>query len=354
MGRVFMKITSKTPGKIILMTIFAALTACMLSGCSEIAEDGSGIPLWGPFRFQVELTDEQVRWLLLTETILIILLILLIILLITMFHRYQSVSKRVIESKMRERALTEENEMLNRLDQAKTEFLQNMSHDLKTPLTVISTSVLNVIDMLDFEYSKEEMMESLILAQSEIIRVSRVMDNALKHTALQSDRPSTEPINMPRFLRKIEKTYNAYLYKNGNTLKIQVSKTLPNARFNVDTLFNIFSNLISNANRYTRRGVITISVELIEKKPSQAHRFIEITVNDTGMGVDPEILPIIFNRGVSKTKSGLGLPICKSAIETFGGTIRIDSVYGKGTKVVFTIPVYEESTSDTEGSSEAV
>jgi len=241
----------------------------------------------------------------------------------------------------------EENEMLNRLDRTKTEFLQNMSHDFKTPLTVISTSVLNAMDMLDYDYDKEELRESLSLAQGEIKRVSRVLDNAIKQTAMQSDRLGTEPINLARFLRKVEKTYREYLHKHGNTLKIQIPKTLPQACCNADTLLNIFSNLISNASRYTRKGVIIISAEMAEEGPAKEseRRYIAITVSDSGMGVDPDILPDIFKRGTSATenRTGLGLPICKAAVESFGGTITIESEKDKGTKVTFTLPVYEEN-----------
>ena len=340
-----MGIISKTTGKLVLIAITSAITTFTLSGCFILTEDELEISLRGLLRIQDGLTEGQVRWILLAETFLIIFLILLVILIIAVFRRYRRVARRALEAKMRERRLMEENQMLNRLNSAKTEFLQNMSHDFKTPLTVISTSVLNAMDMLDYEYDKEELRESLSLAQSEIKRVSRTLDSAIRETALQSDRPSTEQINLARFLRHIEKTYRIYLSKHGNTLRIKMPKTLPDVHCSADTLQNIFSNLISNANRYTRKGVITISAEMTEEDPAQARssRFITLAVRDSGMGVDPEILPDIFKRGVSKNKSGLGLPICKTAIESFGGTIAINSVYGKGTKVTFTVPVYEET-----------
>jgi len=331
-----------------ILAVIAALTFVVTqTGCFILTEDELEISLRGLLRIQDGLTESQVRWILFIETMMIIFLILLIVLITTIFRRYRRVSKRIAAVKRRERALMEENEMLNRINIARTEFLQNMSHDFKTPLTVIGTSVINAMDMLDYEYDVEELRESLILAQSEIIRISRVLDKAVKQTALLSNRPGTEPIHLARFLRKVVKTYDAYLDKNGNALITQLPKALPYARCNADTLLNIFSNLISNANRFTRDGVITISAEITDEQLKQdpGSRFITIKVSDTGKGIEPDVLPNIFKRGVSSAdRTGLGLSICKAAIESFGGTITIDSEYGKGTDVIFTIPVNDDST----------
>jgi len=343
MGCKFQKIQKIIP--VIIASLAFVITQ---TGCFILTEDELEISLRGLLRLQDGLTETQVRWILFVETMMIIFLILLIILITTIFRRYRKVSKRIAVIRRRERALMEENEMLNRLNITKTEFLQNMSHDFKTPLTVIGSSVINAMDMLDYEYDVEELRESLILAQSEIIRISRVLDKAVKQTALLSSRPKTEPIHLARFLRKVGKTYNAYLDKNGNTLKIHVQKTLPYARCNADTLLNIFSNLISNANRFTRDGVITISAEVTDEQLKQepGNRYLTVIVSDSGMGIEPDVLPDIFKRGVSSAdRTGLGLSICKTAIESFGGTITIDSEYGKGTTVIFTIPVNEDDVS---------
>lgn len=339
-----MSIIFKTHGKIILITLIIILMTSILSGCFILTEDELEISLRGLLRIQEGLTESQVRWILIAEAFLIIFLILLVILITAIFRRYRRAAERIHEAKKREQMLMEENEMLNRLNLTKTEFLQDMSHDFKTPLTVIGTSVINAIDMLDYELDIEELRESLILAQSEIIRISRVMDKATKQIALQSDRISTEPIYLARFLRRVEKTYDAYLSRQGNILKTQIPKSLPYAYCNTDTLLNIFSNLISNANRYTRDGVITISAEMTEEqyKLKPGSRYITITVSDTGTGIEEDVLPDIFKRGLSTTseRTGIGLSICKTAIESFGGTIEIDSEYGKGTTVTFTVPAY--------------
>ena len=67
---------------------------------------------------------------------------------------------------------------------------------------------------------------------------------------------------------------------------------------------------------------------------------VTVTVSDNGEGVKPELLPHIFERGVSDGGTGLGLPICKEVIDAHNGKIFIESEYGMGTAVTFTLPVY--------------
>jgi len=319
---------SKTVAKTILIIVITVFTAGILSGCANTEVNEA----------------TEFRWVIFVESILIMILVVLVVLLLVFQKRYKRVAKRATEADMRERSLKEENEMLSHLDRMKTEFLQNMSHDFKTPLTIISTTLFNAADMLNYELDKDELKESLDLAQSEVKRMARIIDNAMKQTILYNERKNLESIDLTRFLKKLEKTYRVYLSRHGNSLKVQVPKTLPEACYNSDVLLNIFSNLISNANRYTRKGTITISAEMAEDqiKHESGRKYISIAVKDTGMGVDPMILPNVFKRGASSKQTGLGLNICKSTVESFGGIISMESKQGVGTTVTFTIPSYAE------------
>jgi signal transduction histidine kinase len=101
-------------------------------------------------------------------------------------------------------------------------------------------------------------------------------------------------------------------------------------------LGQLVSNLLSNAGRHTKNGEITISLT------QEGNRLIT-TVADTGEGIDPAMLPRIFERGASGDGStGYGLSICKTVVETHGGEIRIESEPGKGTAARFTLPIRGE------------
>jgi len=347
------KETTDTSGKFLSVIFIATLMIGVISGCVEIVNP----PIYTIRRlFGVPegLTETQTEWILIGETILVVFLALLIVLLIALFNRYRKTEKRAIEAGIRERILVRENEVLDRLNRTKTEFFQNMSHDFKTPLTVISTSILNAVDLLDYEMNKEEMRDSLNLAQSEIMRMSRIVDGALRHAALHSNRQIAEQVDLALLLRKVVKTYHAFLERNGNGLSISIPNSLPYVYGNSDTLLNVFSNLITNANRHTRRGRIRIYAEIIEqkRKKSDSRKFVSVTVSDNGTGVNPEIIDNIFLRGASESGTGLGLSICKTAIEAYGGTIIVNSKPGKGTRVTFTVPVYEYDMTDDEENDE--
>jgi len=234
---------------------------------------------------------------------------------------------------LREQALVADNEVLDRLNLMKTEFFQNMSHDLKTPLTVVSVNVLDTLDMLDFEISTEDIRENLNAAQREIMRMARMVDSAMKQSSLYDGRQDMKPIDIGSLLRESAETYRALLDRNGNTLTLDVAQPLPRVFGNADMLLHVLSNLLANANRYTRQGEITVQATL-------GDGVVDMRVRDNGTGILSELLPHVFERGVSENRTGLGLAICKTAIEAHGGTISIESTYGQGTEVAFSLPVY--------------
>jgi len=229
-----------------------------------------------------------------------------------------------------------ENTELERLNKLKIEFLQNMSHELRTPLTVISTDILNASDQLDFEMDKEDMRESLENAQREIMRMARMIDRAIEiSTGQTSNNEHMEPLDIAAVLHGCAETYRPILERRGNSMRLEIPESLPAVRGNEDMLFQVLSNLLSNANRHTKNGEIAICATM-------ADGVITVTVHDTGEGINPVYLPHIFERGVSLYGTGYGLPICKSIVEAHQGKISIKSEYAKGTAVTFTLAVYQE------------
>jgi len=270
--------------------------------------------------------------------ILLVVLVIVLFILVTLVYTNRKAERHAAEAELRGQALIADNEMLDRLNQMKTEFFQNMSHDFKTPLTVISTSVLNALDMLDFELDKEEMRESLENAQREIMRMARMVESAMKYSSLHDNRQDMIPLDIAQLLHEGAETYRALLDRHGNTLTLDIPLTLPHIYGNADMLLHVMSNLMSNANRHTRDGEVLIIARCVTGKTRPD---ILVTVGDNGGGVRPDILPKIFDRGVSESGTGLGLSICLTAIEAHDGVIGIESEPGIGTTVWFTIPIIE-------------
>ena len=108
---------------------------------------------------------------------------------------------------------------------------------------------------------------------------------------------------------------------------------------NFEMLLQIFLNLVINATRSTENGVITLSVSDTERK-----RQVVFRVADTGAGIPPEVLPHIFEQGYSASgSSGLGLPICREAVEAHGGEIWLERTGPEGTEFAFAIWKEEEN-----------
>jgi len=285
-------------------------------------------------------------------TVLFILFLVLILLIIIMFNivvakflnSLQKASENLaIAARVRERELIADNEMLDRLNQMKNEFFLNMNHDYKTPLNVISTSVYNVIDMCDYEIDKTVIREVMENAQSEIKRMARMVDGAMRNSALYETQGDMKPQDIADILREGAESYRALLERHENQLILIIPQTLPPVMGSTDMLLHVLSNLLSNSNRYTRKGKITLSAELevLGDGSIEGSEFLIIKASDTGTGISPELLPEVFRRGISDAGTSLGLSICKRVIEAHGGTIGIESIFGEGTTVWFTIPVYE-------------
>jgi len=274
-----------------------------------------------------------------------VLLMFVFVLYIVMLFKNRQVDQLAMQTKIREQALDAENNMLDTLNRMKTKFFQNMSHNLKTPLTVISTDIENAMDYLDpafdFEMDKEDMLESLLHAQDEIMRMARIVDGALQYATLSKEQEETGPLDIADLLNKGAASYRAILEQHGNRLTLNIPVSVSHVSGNEDTLLQVLSNLMANANRFTRNGEIRINV-------AEKEGFVSVTIRDTGSGIKPELLPHIFERGVTDGGTGLGLPICKSAIESMGGEILVYSALGQGTSVTFTLPVIKSEESKEE------
>jgi len=288
--------------------------------------------------------------------VVLVLILLIIILFNVVVYQFVKSLRRASENlaiaaRTREQELIADNEMLDRMNKMKNEFFLNMNHDFKTPLNVISTSVFNVIDMCDFELDKSVVRAVLGNAQSEIMRMARMVDSAMKRSELYESQEDMKLQNMTILLSKGAETYRALLERHANTLHLDIPESLPPVMGNTDMLLHVLSNLLSNANRYTRNGNITISagVGSVNDSQKKGSQFVIVNVKDTGAGIKPEFLPNVFKRGVSDSGTGLGLPICKNAIEAHGGLIGIESVQGKGTTVWFAIPTYVPDEEEQDG-----
>jgi signal transduction histidine kinase len=234
-----------------------------------------------------------------------------------------------------QKKLDEQNAILESANRAKTEFLANASHEMRTPLTVTSVNVQVVMKMLEDmgeDISDPEARELLAGAQSEIMRLSRMVGGMLT-LASMSENTDRQKLDYSALLHSGTEMLRLTLSERGNTLETNIENELI-VFGNADLLAQVLTNILQNVRAYTENCNVMLNAH---KKGGE----IIVTVRDTGMGIPPELLPNVFERGVSTDGTGFGLYLCKTVVESHGGRIWIESEPGKGTAVFYILPVYE-------------
>jgi signal transduction histidine kinase len=235
-----------------------------------------------------------------------------------------------------QRKLNEQNAVLAKANRAKTDFLANTSHEMRMPLTVISVNmqtVMGILEDMGDTVKDPEATELLVDAQSEIMRLSRIVGSMLTLTTI-SESTERRKVDFTAILYSTADTLLLVLQKHGNKLETEINDDLT-VFGDTDLLSQTIINLIQNANTHTKNDIIRL-------RAIRDSAEITVSVSDNGSGILPELLPRVFERGVSDSGgTGVGLFLCKSVVESHGGKIWLESELNKGTTVYFTLPVYE-------------
>ena len=250
-------------------------------------------------------------------------------------------------AKESERHLVSENAALERLSKMKSEYLANISHETKTPLTLISVNVQLVAELLadaeivngEWKASGEDgaiINEALERAQEAVLRAGRITESNLRLASMQESREKMTVIDITKLIASSTEIRRGMIEKQGNQLTINVPDNSIQVFGNIDNLTQVMDNLLTNAYNHTKNGKIIV-------KAIADLKFITVTITDSGVGITPEILPHVFNRGISGSGgTGIGLALCRKMVEAHGGDIWIDSEQGKGTTVTFTLPIHDK------------
>jgi signal transduction histidine kinase len=255
----------------------------------------------------------------------------------------QEVARALQSMRMRQRMLSEqlEREKLEELNQLKTKFISNVSHDLRTPLTAIRFSADNMLKGV-YGGVSEDNQRNLQMIRDNALHVSRTIDNLLTLCMSESGKLvlNKEKLSLPAvvdeacgMLKSLAEKKNIRLIKEGmQGIYIRADK---------HGLLEILLNLLDNAIKYTLEGGgISISAG-----PAEDEDLVEISVTDNGTGIAPEHLERIFERfqraepvGITREKgSGIGLDIVRNLVHLHGGDVKVESpVPGKNTGARFT------------------
>lgn len=247
----------------------------------------------------------------------------------------EKVAERTAELLRANERLSERNVTLDGLNRMKTEFLQDMSHEMKAPLTVIATG----IDFAAREIGREvgdlaEARGALDAVREETQRLGRMVSGMVSLANMSGIAENRKRVDFAALLRSSAEAFRLPMEKYNNALRVKIAPGLPDVFVEHDRFTQVMTNLLSNAADHTQDGQVVITAE-------HDGPLITVHVSDTGDGIERSLLPAVFERGVSgRGGTGYGLYICKTVVEAHGGTIKIESEPGKGTTVTFTVPVY--------------
>lgn len=228
------------------------------------------------------------------------------------------------------------------LERIRSEVTHHVSHELKTPIAVSTLALEMLADTKD-ELS-EEQRHLLETAQRGLGHASRMTDDLLDASKSESGKLRVEavPGDLGEALARVDSALSPLVAKAGLTLAMELPARNRSAVFDAVRLKQILSNLIGNAVKFTAKGGrITVGTKDGEKG------FVEIFVQDTGLGIKKADLDRIFNRLYQtnnkalqgETGLGLGLHLCQELVTAQGGRIWVDSEPGKGTTFHFSLPL---------------
>ena len=226
----------------------------------------------------------------------------------------------------------------------KVHMIQNLAHDLKTPLASIKSYSEALKDGVIRGEEAERHAHQVLITQSE--RLSQMFDDLTAVMTLSDASRPQSAIQMDQLLIPIFDTYQQRIEQGHRQLDLRVPKQIPRFKQDKVALERIISNLIDNALKFSHSGTPII----VEIEEDDIHQ-ISISVIDQGIGIAKEDIPHIFDRtyrveqsrNLQTGASGLGLYIAQSLAQQIGAHIEVESELGKGTKMTVRFSIIEET-----------
>ncbi len=244
-----------------------------------------------------------------------------------------------------------EKENVRELDQVKSRFFTNISHEFRTPLTLIAGPIN---DLLKSEgRSKDQERQLLSLVKRNTRRLHQLINQLLEISKLETGRMKLEITegNLSGFIRSVAFSYLSLAEKNGILYRVGVEKYPELFFFDRDKVEKITANIISNALKFTSEGG-SVRVSLIYlPHPSKGHiTQAKIIISDTGPGIPVDEQDNIFDRfyqvvnqeGMFTEGTGIGLALTKEIVDLYRGEIKLESEVGKGSTFSVVLPVSRE------------
>lgn len=235
-------------------------------------------------------------------------------------------------------------EALAELDRAKTAFFSNVSHEFRTPLTLMLGPLE---ELLAGRASVEEMRRQVELAHRNGTRLLRLVNSLLDFSRIEAGRvrASYQPTDLSKFSAEIASSFRSAIEKAGMRLDLRCQPLAEPVYVDREMWEKVLLNLLSNAFKFTLEGEISVAVE-----PSGDGRAAIVKVRDTGIGIPEGEISRLFERfhriegvqGRSFEGSGIGLALVQELVKLHGGQITVQSTLGAGTTFAVSLPFGHE------------
>lgn len=239
------------------------------------------------------------------------------------------IANKDLEKKNKE--LTDANKQLKELDQLKSDFISFVSHELKTPLSAIKLSAEYLESENDIDTGTQKDMLDIIIRNTD--RQTRMINDILDLSKIEAGKMELQfgEVDIREIAKMVFENLKQMSLKKNVSLSLELPEKLPEVIADREKLIIVFNNLLENALKFTPDGG---NISLSGKEDVDS---IEVSISDTGIGIEKEKLEKIFDKFYqvdSKTRKsiggGLGLSISSGIIKAHGSEIHIESIPGKG------------------------
>ncbi|BCL38540.1 two-component hybrid sensor and regulator [Nostoc sp. MS1] len=229
-------------------------------------------------------------------------------------------------------------EALAELDHAKTTFFSNVSHEFRTPLTLMLSPLEELLAADDLPAERQQ---ELSLIHRNGLRLLKLVNTLLDFSRIEAGRVQAvyEPTDLAAFTAELASIFRSAIEQAGLEYIINCQPLAEPVYVDRQMWEKIVLNLLSNAFKFTFTGAIAITLQ-------QAQQQVELTVSDTGIGIPQAELPQLFERfhrvegarGRTQEGSGIGLALVQELVRLHGGQVQVASIEGQGTTFTITMP----------------
>ena len=229
-----------------------------------------------------------------------------------------------------------------RAERAKGLFLATMSHEIRTPMN----GVMGLLELLSLGRLDDEQRTTVDIVRESSRSLLRIIDDILDFSKIEAGKLTLFPeaTAIKDVVERVRNVYSGNASAKGLVLETSVDEAIsPYVTIDALRLQQVLNNLVSNAIKFTSVGKVAISAQRLGQRAGAD--VVRFTVEDTGIGISPGDLARLFQPYVQASErnsggTGLGLSICNLLAKLMGGTLRMESECGRGTKVTLTLALH--------------